>query len=181
MRRSVPSLLLLVLVLLLAPHASAQSAAAVSIQDNAYSPATVTVDVGGTVTWTHSGQNPHSVTADDGSFDSSPNCSTTDFGSCMEGGDTFSHTFPAAGTFAYYCRIHGGPGGSGMSGTVTVEAAPTTPAPTTTAPGGTPTVTPLPHTGPTGGPPVLGLVLAAAATALALATRRRSTRQGEEA
>ena len=32
----------------------------------------------------------------------------------------FSRTFTAPGTFPYHCVIHGGPGGVGMSGTVTV-------------------------------------------------------------
>ena len=31
-------------------------------------------------------------------------------GVCMRGGDTFHHTFGAAGTFGYHCRLHGDPG-----------------------------------------------------------------------
>jgi plastocyanin len=34
---------------------------------------------------------------------------------------TYSFTFNAAGTYDFYCSNHGGPGGFGMSGTVTVE------------------------------------------------------------
>lgn len=44
--------------------------------------------------------------------------------------------FPAAGTYPYYCVTHGGPGGLGMSGTITV-AAPPQPSPSPTpGPGG---------------------------------------------
>jgi plastocyanin len=37
--------------------------AAVSIVDNAYNPASVSVAPGGTVTWTRNGSNPHTVTS----------------------------------------------------------------------------------------------------------------------
>jgi LPXTG-motif cell wall-anchored protein len=103
-----------------------------------FSPAAITVHVGDTVTWQHDGSSTmHSVTADDGSFDSGPNCPPT----CLGANATFSHTFTTAGAFRYYCKIHGGPGGIGMSGTVTVLASTpsttTSPAPSTTVPAGT--------------------------------------------
>lgn len=72
------------------------------------------------MTWTQTGSLPHSVTADDGSFDSHPDCAS---GDCMQNGDTFSQSFSEPGEYAYYCRVHGGPGGVGMSGTVVVTAA----------------------------------------------------------
>jgi plastocyanin len=90
-----------------------RQAITVGTVDDAFRPARITVDVGATVSWTNSGQNPHTVTADGGSFGSAT----------LENGDTFSRTFAAAGTFAYHCRFHGGPGGSGMSGVVIVLAA----------------------------------------------------------
>ena len=37
-------------------------------------------------------------------------------------GASFSHTFTKAGSFPYYCRYHGGAGGVGMSGVITVTA-----------------------------------------------------------
>ncbi len=63
-----------------------------------FEPATVTVKVGGTVTWTNpQGNEIHTVTADDGqSFDSN----------VISAGETFQHVFPAAGTFAYHCTLH---------------------------------------------------------------------------
>src|SRR5262245_21989555 len=50
-----------------APSAATQS---VSIKDNLFDPKTITVNVGDTVTWTIAGKNEHTVTADDGSFNS---------------------------------------------------------------------------------------------------------------
>lgn len=98
--------------------APAPDEASVSIEDDQFVNATVTIAVGGTVTWTHNGSNPHTVTADDDSFDSSPNCGTNPLpfvSDCLEDGDTFEWTFPEAGAYSYRCKVHGG-----MTGTVTV-------------------------------------------------------------
>lgn len=72
------------------------ASAAVSIQNFAFSPGTIQVTAGTTVTWTNNDQTTHTVTADDGSFDS---------GDVAPGG-TFSMTFTTPGTFAYHCKIH---------------------------------------------------------------------------
>lgn len=99
-------------------------AAFVVIQGNQFVNDTVTVQVGGSVTWTHNdGSTMHTVTADDGSFDSSPNCSPTvdplpPTGDCMQQGDTFTVTFSAPGTFTYHCKVH-----PSMTGTVQVVEA----------------------------------------------------------
>lgn len=116
--------------------ATAQEGADVDVVDVAFEPTEVSIEAGGTVTWTQSGDLPHTVTADDGSFDSHPDCSGGS--DCMASGDTFSQSFDEPGTYAYYCRIHGGPGGTGMAGTITVTAAGATATPTDTA---TPTET----------------------------------------
>jgi plastocyanin len=119
--------------------ASGAATVGVAIEDSQFVPPTVTVTVGDTVTWTDNGISPHSVTADDGTFDSSPGCP----GTCLANGETFSHAFATPGTFAYHCRIHGASGGIGMSGVVIVQApatTTTTAAPTTTA--GVPTTPP---------------------------------------
>src|SRR5829696_5872316 len=50
--------------------ADAQDGAAVTIVDFAFQPASLEVPAGTTVTWTNSGAAPHTVTADDGTFDS---------------------------------------------------------------------------------------------------------------
>lgn len=78
---------------------------AVSIAGFAFSPAAVTVTVGGTVTWTHADGAPHTVVADDGAFESAR----------LGQGDTFSNTFLQAGSVPYHCSIH-----PSMTGTVTV-------------------------------------------------------------
>jgi plastocyanin len=78
---------------------------AVSIDNFAFAPATLTVRAGSTVTWTNHDEEPHTVAATDGSFHS-PGMGT---------GATYSHTFPTAGTFDYVCSIH-----PSMHGTVVV-------------------------------------------------------------
>jgi tyrosinase len=86
--------------------------ALVNIVDYAFEPATITVPVGMTVTWTNIGAHRHTVTAADGvSFDSGN----------LRPGETFQHQFTALGMFDYYCAIH-----PYMTGTVTVVDAPAT-------------------------------------------------------
>jgi len=82
----------------------------VHVQDFQFSPATVAIKVGDTVHWVWDG-NDHSTTADGGAWDSGVHNS----------GFTFDHMFMSAGTFPYFCSIHGGPGGQGMHGSVTVS------------------------------------------------------------
>ena len=89
--------------------ARTSASASVSIGDNFYTPASVSIAVGDTITWTNNGQAQHSATADDGSFD------TGVFGP----GGSRSHTFSKPGTFSYFCTVHG----QAQSGTVRVLAA----------------------------------------------------------
>jgi plastocyanin len=91
------------------PTARFASSLTVSIGDNFYSPRSVSIDVGDTVTWVNNGQAQHSATASDGSFD------TGIFGP----GGSRSHTFNQAGSFDYFCTVHG----SAQSGTLTVASA----------------------------------------------------------
>ncbi len=84
--------------------------AAVKLVNFEFAPRELTVKVGTTVVWTSEDNPTHTVTADDGSFDSGT----------MRKGDTFSHTFTQAGEYPYYCAFHGAPGGVGMSGVVIV-------------------------------------------------------------
>ena len=77
-----------------------------------FTPPNITVDVGDTVTWNNTG-GFHNVAFDDGSF-IQPNPPSFDTWSV-------SHTFSSPGTYRYYCQIHGGPNGIGMSGSVTVS------------------------------------------------------------
>jgi plastocyanin len=97
-----------VLSLVLAPMALA-SDHAVDIAGFAFSPQTITVAVGDTVTWTNADAQGHTATADDGSFDTGTIARNT----------SKSVTFDTAGTFAYHCRIH-----PSMTATISVAAAP---------------------------------------------------------
>ncbi len=66
----------------------------------AFSPASLTIKAGTTVTWTNATAVPHTVTSDDGkSFDSGA-------ANPINQGGTFSFTFTTPGTFAYHCAIH---------------------------------------------------------------------------
>jgi plastocyanin len=90
-------------------NASSPTAAAadkVEIKDFAFSPATITVKKGATVTWTNQDGVGHTVTSDDGNELSSETFSK---------GQTFTHTFNTVGTFQYHCQPH-----PYMKGTVVV-------------------------------------------------------------
>ena len=67
----------------------------------------ITVPVGTTVIVRNDDSAGHTVTADDGSFDSGR----------IDGGSTGEITFTAAGTFTFHCELH-----PAMSGTITVTA-----------------------------------------------------------
>lgn len=79
----------------------------VSITNFAFTPATLTVKVGDTVTWTNRDEEPHTVVADDGSFHSPG----------MDANATYSYTFTKIGNVDYICSIH-----PFMHGTVTVTS-----------------------------------------------------------
>jgi predicted lipoprotein with Yx(FWY)xxD motif/plastocyanin len=96
------------------PAATPEAAAAetvVSIRNFAFNPRELTVPVGTTVVWQNEDTDVHTVTADDGAFDSGN----------MANGAEFSFTFTQAGTYPYYCAPHGAPGGQGMAGTIIVQ------------------------------------------------------------
>ncbi len=75
-----------------------------------YSPDQVTVMMGvnNTLTWVNNDNAPHTVTANDGTFDSGN----------VGSGASYTYTFTAPGTYKYYCAYH-----SWMVGTVVVRAA----------------------------------------------------------
>ena len=118
-RRSVGALVVVALIALFTfvPLAGAAPRAAetknVTAKDFEFAPKTISVNVGDTITWTNDGPSPHTVTADDASFDSGN----------LDKGGTFSHTFDKAGTFAYFCKYHGSKGGTGMAASITVAEA----------------------------------------------------------
>lgn len=76
------------------------------MQNNIFSPASITVPANTTIKWINKDGAAHTVTSNTGSFDSGS----------IAGGNTYSHQFTAAGTYPYNCSLH-----SGMSGTVIVQ------------------------------------------------------------
>ena len=116
------------------PGSAAGGGRSVSIEQRQFVPRELTVSVGDEVTWTHrDGEQVHSVTADDGSFDSNPLCSAANPKECMSDHDTFKQTFGAEGRFPYFSKTFGGPGGQGASGVIVVVAS-APPAPKKAAP-----------------------------------------------
>lgn len=94
----------------------------IEIEGSTFKPDEVTIAAGTTVVWKHIDVLPHTVTADDESFDSSPDCaSVADGAKCLNRGDTFTRTFDAPGRVPYYCKIHGGRGGVGQAGVIVVQ------------------------------------------------------------
>lgn len=80
----------------------------VEIRDYDFVPATHTISVGDTVTWTNRDDIQHTATESTGIWDSG----------LLSRGETFSHTFHAVGTFDYFCGPH-----PFMAGTIVVEEA----------------------------------------------------------
>ncbi len=78
----------------------------VTLANFAFSPATITVKAGTTVTWTNKDGTTHTITSDTGAFDS---------GSVAANGK-YSYTFSTVGTYACHCSIH-----PYMKGTVIVQ------------------------------------------------------------
>ncbi len=117
-----------------APASSVQA----SIGDRVFSPSTIEVAVGGTVTWTNDDDREHTVTASDGAFDSG----------ILDAGGTFEQRFPTAGTFPFLCALHPEMQGEVRVGGGGGAAAPTpTPAPEATP---TPTASSTPEPSPAG-------------------------------
>ena len=75
-------------------------------KDLAFSPATLKVDAGATVTFENQDGTAHTFTADDGSFDAGT----------VQPDEEATHTFDEAGSFSYHCEIH-----PSMKGTIDVE------------------------------------------------------------
>ncbi|GHE83898.1 hypothetical protein GCM10017786_13960 [Amycolatopsis deserti] len=120
MRVLLVAVLALASCLFAAPPAGAASQA-VMMEGYAYSPSSLTVRVGDTVTWTNHDQAPHDVVTT-----SAP----VAFKSAMlSQGQSWSYTFTTPGTYSYYCSVH-----PDMRATIVVQPAPVAAAPASTAP-----------------------------------------------
>ncbi len=88
------------------PAAAASKPAAVSIEAFSFAPPTITAKVGQEIAWENHDPADHTVTGDNGSFDSGT----------MAQGATFKTSFDSPGEYRYICKLH-----PGMKGTVVVE------------------------------------------------------------
>lgn len=68
----------------------------VEMRAMAFSPKRLAAKAGATIEWTNRDQIAHTVTADDGSWDSGP----------IEPGASWRHTFDTPGTFTFHCSPH---------------------------------------------------------------------------
>ena len=68
----------------------------VAIDNFTFTPSTITIPVGTTVTWVNHDDVPHTVTANDKGFGSK----------AMDTDERFSYRFAAPGTYAYFCAVH---------------------------------------------------------------------------
>ena len=75
---------------------AATSPAAVRIDNFNFTPPTLVVAPGTTVTWTNADDSPHTVREKDGKFKSA----------ALDTDDTFSQTFAAPGEYEYFCSLH---------------------------------------------------------------------------
>jgi plastocyanin len=82
----------------------------IEVQDDSFIPGSFSTTAGSTVTWGWTGNNPHNVTWVGAGV---PGPSAT------QSTGTYQRTFADAGTYEYYCTVHGTPT-TGMRGTVTV-------------------------------------------------------------
>lgn len=85
--------------------AADKPAATVHMKNSAYAPDPVSVAVGQSVEFVNDDDMPHTVTANDKSFDSGN----------LDAGKTWTYTFTKAGTFTYGCAYH-----AWMHGTIKV-------------------------------------------------------------
>ena len=90
------ALVALTLALVLAAPAALAEEHTVDIIELKYKPAKLTIKVGDTVVWTNSDDRDHTVTEEDGAFDSGK----------ISSSEKFEHTFTEAGEYAYHCDSH---------------------------------------------------------------------------
>ena len=78
----------------------------IAVKDFMFQPASLTIKVGATVTWTNKDDEPHTVKSDTGLFRSG----------AMDTNESFSFKFDKPGTYHFTCSIH-----PRMTGTIIVQ------------------------------------------------------------
>jgi plastocyanin len=165
------------------PKARKAASASVTMGDLFFSPTSVSIAVGDTVTWHNTGQAPHNATADDGSFNTPT----------INNGESASHTFTQAGTFSYICTIHpqmkgtirvlssgggGSGGGGGGGGASSSSSSANSESAAVASPGAAGDANTLPMTGMSiGGLALVGLGLLALGLIARQADRERAPRR----
>jgi plastocyanin len=76
------------------------------IEKDSFEPSLIYITTGSTITWINKVNVTHTVTSDDGLFESGS----------MDKGKIYTFTFTNAGSYEYHCSIH-----NGMKGTVVVR------------------------------------------------------------
>jgi|SRR5579863_1601909 plastocyanin len=84
-------------------------AGAISIDNFTFTPPTLTVKAGTTVTWTNKDDIPHAIASANNAFAKSK---------ALDTDDNYSFTFTTPGTYKYFCYLH-----PRMVGSIVVEAA----------------------------------------------------------
>jgi plastocyanin len=79
------------------------------IKNFEFSPATLTIKTGTTVTWMNQDGAPHQIASDPGSV-------VAFISESLENGASYQFTFNQPGTYSYYCTIH-----PSMKGTIIVQ------------------------------------------------------------
>jgi len=103
MSRFLKTLAVAAVLLVVTPALSAPS---VEIKNDAFAPSTLTITAGETVTFTNDDDDAHTVTANDGSFDSKG----------LDTNGRWRHAFVKPGTYTYFCELH-----PFMKGTIVVK------------------------------------------------------------
>jgi plastocyanin len=85
------------------------SAGIITIDNFTFTPQSLTVKAGTTVTWTNHDDIPHGIASQNNAFAKSKTLDTD---------DSYSFTFTTPGTYKYFCYVH-----PHMTGTIVVEAA----------------------------------------------------------
>jgi len=76
--------------------AAANGGSVITIDNFTFSPPTITIPAGATVTWTNRDDTPHTVRAVDGAFHSK----------AMDTAESYSFTFAKPGVYRYFCSLH---------------------------------------------------------------------------
>ena len=85
-----------------------EPASAISIDNFSFTPATLTVKAGSTVTWTNKDDIPHGIGSANKAFKKSK---------ALDTDESYSFTFTTPGTYQYFCYLH-----PHMVGSIVVES-----------------------------------------------------------